>query len=402
MLPASCKRERQRCSAITVVKMLPLENCKASWSARPGSQACSSTHMPIHAGRILQQPICTCPRSQDVQYATLLSEMAYRAVDCSDEASWRAAKSFVEAEVGCSLPEVQRHRSGGQRYRCCCSQSTRWLSCMLHAVSLYRPCLFLRTVSAVFIWALASKDDNSSSLRHNCRLAVQLSVLRSTTCRYTHGIGVKLCYQQLASPSFPGCACRYLVGETENAIYVAFQGTKHVTDWLANLNFIHAPLWHHRQRYNSSKSDANSSSSSSSSNGSSWSIDRDSSSRSSRAHVGFIRRANQSALSISALQQSAAATGKRLVLTGHSLGGAVATLTTVRLLRSLHTAQPLGESSSHQDPQIRCISFATPAVANTDLLQEVAEAGWDKYITNIVLPGRWRRGCSKLILSRVP
>jgi hypothetical protein len=110
-------------------------------------------------------------------------------------------------------------------------------------------------------------------------------------------------------------------------------------------------------------------------------------------------------VSISSLHAAAAAAGKRLVLTGHSLGGAVAVLTTVRLLRALTTAQ-LGSSSSSSglhsllnaaaEPLIRCISFATPAVANTDLLQEVMAAGWDQFITNIVMPGGlvcWQKTC---------
>lgn len=78
------------------------------------------------------------------------------------------------------------------------------------------------------------------------------------------------------------------------------------------------------------------------------------------------------------------------MLTGHSLGGAVAVLTTVRLLRSLAAAQGQGLSGltgEEQLPRVRCISFATPAMANSDLLQEVTAAGWDQFITNIVMPG---------------
>jgi hypothetical protein len=53
------------------------------------------------------------------------------------------------------------------------------------------------------------------------------------------------------------------------------------------------------------------------------------------------------------------------VLTGHSLGGAVAVLTTVRLLRSLaaEQGQVQGLSGLVDDapllPRVRCISFAT-------------------------------------------
>lgn len=160
------------------------------------------------------------------------------------------------------------------------------------------------------------------------------------------------------------------MSESDAAIYVAFQGTRTPIDWLTNLTFFHGPFWNHKHSHHSSRS--SSSNSLSSSNNSTCSA---------RAHGGFLRRAHHAAISIDALQAAAAAADKRLVLTGHSLGGAVATLTTVRLLRALTMQQDL------PDPRIRCISFATPAVANTDLLQEVAAAGWDRYITNIILPG---------------
>ncbi len=69
--------------------------------------------------------------------------------------------------------------------------------------------------------------------------------------------------------------------------------------------------------------------------------------------------------------------GKRLILTGHSLGGAVATLCTVRLLdalpRDLHST-------------MSCIGFAVPPVGNARLAEAAAAAGWQHRITNYVLP----------------
>eukprot|EP00775_Hariotina_reticulata_P012111 gene12111-12250_t len=151
---------------------------------------------------------CSSVSAQDVAYATLLSELVYRAAECRDSKSFTQARQAVEAHLDTRFQDLQHHRSGGQRY---------------------------------------------------------------------------------------------LVGESEDAIYVAFQGTKHFTDWFANLNFYHGPSDH-------------------------------------RGASNF-----------------------RLVAAARG-------------------------SSVNPDPMVRCISFATPAVANEHLLQEVSAAGWDDYIVNIVIP----------------
>ncbi len=63
---------------------------------------------------------------------------------------------------------------------------------------------------------------------------------------------------------------------------------------------------------------------------------------------------------------------------GHSLGGAVALLCTLRLLQGL----PRG------DPSLYCICFGTPAIGNAALAALVAEYGWESHILNFVLPGQ--------------
>lgn len=68
---------------------------------------------------------------------------------------------------------------------------------------------------------------------------------------------------------------------------------------------------------------------------------------------------------------------------GHSLGGAVAQICTLDLLKSL-------EKGSLGRAPISCIGYATPAFGNASLASLVRENGWDPYFMNYLLPGEAR------------
>ena len=63
---------------------------------------------------------------------------------------------------------------------------------------------------------------------------------------------------------------------------------------------------------------------------------------------------------------------------GHSLGGAVALLCCLLLLRSM----------PDKCQGLQCVCFGTPAVGNQALTEVVSSAGWHSHIDNIVLPGQ--------------
>ena len=67
---------------------------------------------------------------------------------------------------------------------------------------------------------------------------------------------------------------------------------------------------------------------------------------------------------------------KRLVLCGHSLGGALAALCVVRLLDSLNDVDL---------SRIRCVTFGCPGVCDDDLASYVDRQGWSDVIKNIVV-----------------
>lgn len=68
-----------------------------------------------------------------------------------------------------------------------------------------------------------------------------------------------------------------------------------------------------------------------------------------------------------------------LLIAGHSLGGSVAVLCTLRLLRAL--------TPSAGAPPISCICYGTPAVGNAALARHVDDAGWSQHFVSFALPG---------------
>ena len=66
---------------------------------------------------------------------------------------------------------------------------------------------------------------------------------------------------------------------------------------------------------------------------------------------------------------------------GHSLGGAVAVLCVLRLLRQL---------PPDAQPAVHCHVFACPAIGNAALAMYVKERGWERYFSNMLIPGAAR------------
>jgi hypothetical protein len=143
----------------------------------------------------------------------------------------------------------------------------------------------------------------------------------------------------------------FLIATGSDALYVAFMGTKEARDLKADLSFLHEPIWKEAMD-----------------------LAKDSKSVPA-AHAGFLERSR--AVDIEQLNELASTSGRRLVLCGHSLGGAVAKLTALRLLREL---------PEWPTPTLKCICFATPAVGNASLADLVKNAGWAQHFKTYFLP----------------
>eukprot|EP00887_Chlorella_sp_A99_P005865 scaffold1.g5865.t1 len=170
---------------------------------------------------------------------------------------------------------------------------------------------------------------------------------------------------------------QFLVSEGGDALYVAFMGTKLARDLATNAN-----VWEEEVRLDAAmlSSGATASITGGGAGAAGGSGDdapgagaASPGGRAPAAHRGFVQRAR--IIPIESLYAEACRRGKRLVLCGHSLGGAVAQLCTLRLLQAL----PPDRHAS-----VACFSFATPALGNTALAELVQGAGWGRRIHNFV------------------
>ncbi|KAK9909436.1 hypothetical protein WJX75_002253 [Coccomyxa subellipsoidea] len=150
--------------------------------------------------------------------------------------------------------------------------------------------------------------------------------------------------------SLPHVQHRYVVGVSDDAMYVSFMGTKAMRDIISDVNYVQTAIWPGLLGDVSEVP---------------------------TAHQGFLAR-SESVL-VELLYAHASKQNKRLVLCGHSLGGAVAQLCALRLLHDLPPYLV-------EQGRVKCISFAAPPVGNSALANTVSYKGWSGLFYNLALP----------------
>lgn len=154
---------------------------------------------------------------------------------------------------------------------------------------------------------------------------------------------------------------RYLLAHGPGVMYLVCMGTKELRDFMVDVSLRRAP-W--KTTFPSSTNLGLDSE-----EGSLW--------LQPAVHGGFLKRSVN--IPIESLFLYARRRSLRFVICGHSLGGAVAILCTLRLLSLLSSTSP--DQSGDVSRVLKCICFGTPALGNRALRKHVASKGWTSVIT---------------------
>nr|XP_019708458.1 uncharacterized protein LOC105051217 isoform X2 [Elaeis guineensis] len=192
-------------------------------------------------------------------------------------------------------------------------------------------------------------------------------------------------------PSLDHVPHRYLLAEAGDTLFASFIGTKQYKDVIADANILQGAIFHDDKDEDFDLIDAVELESEQTDGqkkieenfGKSGQVKSKQLKKTSRpaAHRGFLARAK--GIPALELYKLARKKNRKLVLCGHSLGGAVAALATLAILRILATS-PL--SKEHDKVQVKCITFSQPPVGNADLRDYVHKKGWRDHFKTYCIP----------------
>lgn len=185
-------------------------------------------------------------------------------------------------------------------------------------------------------------------------------------------------------PSLEHVPHRYLLAEAGDTLFASFIGTKQYKDFMADANILQGAIFHDDTNY--ATCNEGSMVHSCDQEGSkdklcSAKAEVQKGGPKPAAHKGFLTRAK--GIPALELYRLAKKKDRRLVLCGHSLGGAVAVLATLTILRFLASSL----SSKDGDKfQVKCITFSQPPVGNAALRDYVQRKGWQRHFRTYCIP----------------
>uniref|UniRef100_J3LCW2 Fungal lipase-type domain-containing protein n=1 Tax=Oryza brachyantha TaxID=4533 RepID=J3LCW2_ORYBR len=203
--------------------------------------------------------------------------------------------------------------------------------------------------------------------------------------KFKSDFGGNIVSLERVQPSLDHVPHRYLLAETGDTLFATFIGTKQYKDIIADVNILQGTVFHEDTAHDLSdavKCVQNDDQMGEENLGTSY-REKSKQLRKSKpaAHRGFLARAKGiPALELYKLAQKK---NRKLVLCGHSLGGAVAALATLAILRVLASSSPSKEPNRLQ---VKCITFSQPPVGNAALRDYVHRRGWQDYFKSYCIP----------------
>ncbi|PKA66130.1 hypothetical protein AXF42_Ash018420 [Apostasia shenzhenica] len=205
--------------------------------------------------------------------------------------------------------------------------------------------------------------------------------------KFKGDFGGQLVSLEHVQPSLDHVLHRYLLAEAGDTLFASFIGTKQYKDVITDVNILQGAIFHEDDE-DFEAMDVIESHIVDSQNNIDESLGNPTKATKKMskiakpaAHRGFLARAKGiPALEIYRLAQKK---NRNLVLCGHSLGGAVAALATLSILRILSSSSTCKE---HAKIQVKCITFSQPAVGNAALKDYVHQKGWQNYFKSYCIP----------------
>ncbi|VVA96811.1 unnamed protein product [Arabis nemorensis] len=189
-------------------------------------------------------------------------------------------------------------------------------------------------------------------------------------------------------PSSDHVPHRYLLAEAGDTLFASFVGTKQYKDIMADANILQGHIFHDdvaEDECVAASEPIQSEPQKNNGEGLRNPLDSKAKQRSQKpkpaAHRGFLARAKGiPALELYRLAQKKK---RKLVLCGHSLGGAVAALATLAILRVVAASSTRKEN---ENIHVKCITFSQPPVGNAALRDYVHEKGWHHFFKSYCIP----------------
>ncbi|VAI46172.1 unnamed protein product [Triticum turgidum subsp. durum] len=203
--------------------------------------------------------------------------------------------------------------------------------------------------------------------------------------KFKSDFGGNIISLERVQPSLDHVPHRYLLAEAGDTLFATFIGTNQYKDIIADVNILQGTIFHEdtaQDLADAIDSEQNSDQFGEENIGVSCREKPKQFGKSKpAAHRGFLARAKGiPALELYKLAQKK---NRKLVLCGHSLGGAVAALATLAILRVLSLSSPTKEANRLQ---VKCITFSQPPVGNAALRDYVHRRGWQYYFKSYCIP----------------